>query len=910
MKARFLRLLRWRRVREEDLEAEIQSHLRMALQDRVERGEPVDQASRFIRCEFGNVGLVKEVTRDMWGWASLERFRQDVRYAGRVLRKSPIFTVVAVLSMALGVGANTAIFSVVDAVMLKSLPVRNPDQLVMIGDQNRCNSVSQGSGRADIFSYPFFERLQERNQIFTDLYASGRSAQLTVALANGQSISDAIEQKPRGRFVTGSYFTVLGVPALIGRTFTEAEVRVPGTSPVVVISYGYWERQFARNPRVIGQKLLVNGSKFTVVGVTPREFFGDIVGAPTDIWFPITMQAQANPGRDYLKRPDVSWLLIMGRRKPDVSLARAAAVVNVLAPQIFTELFKSIDSAEGLQQLLKSRVDVVSGARGFSRLRAQFSLPLIALMGMVGVVLLICCGNVANLQLARAVSRVREMGLRVAVGAGQMRLVRQLLTESLMLSLAGGAVGLLFAFWGSRLLVRLVSPTGALPLDVHLDARILLFTAAVSIVAGLLFGLAPAWNTTRLDVVSSLRASKFGQGDGFTRAFGKLLIVSQVVFSLMLLVAAGLFVTTLRNLENLDVGYARNGLLLVELDTRGGGYEDAQVNQLTRNLLERLKQIPGVRAVTVSENGLFSGTDSGTDAAVEGYTAARLADKLNSSDRVGPDYFQVVGTPVLQGRGIGPQDSENGPKVAVINATMARFYFSKTSPIGKHIFLGDGKDRVAVMIVGVVRDAKQRDLRKPASRRFYTAYLQHRSADPIDAMNFEIRTGMPSSRIAEAVRRKIRELNPNLPILSVESADGLVNDTLVQERMIATLSGFFGVLALTLAAIGLYGVMSYITARRTTEIGIRFALGAERSSVIRMVLKDTLRLVLLGLILGIFASTLTAELFAKALFGLSAFDPLTSIVAVCVITIAAGIAAYLPAWRASRVDPIVALRYE
>jgi predicted permease len=901
------RLFRTRLARERDLEQEIESHLRMAIGDHVERGEAADVASALARREFGNVGLVKEVTRDMWGWTSLERLQQDVGYAARVLRKSPAYACVAILSIALGVGANTAIFSVIDAVMLKSLPVQDPSQLVVVGDPTRVNSRSQGSGRVDIFSYPFYERFRGSNGVFSDVYGSGRSEQLDVALPDGQR-SSAANAVPRGRLVTGNFFSVLGVQALIGRTFTEQETRVPASAPVVVISYGYWERQFGRNPSIVGQHLIINRSPFTVVGVTPPDFFGDIVGAPTDIWIPVTMEAQANPGHDYLKAANVSWLLLMGRLKPGVSQQQAAARVKIVVPQILKDQFQSIDSPEGLRELIKQKVEVSSGAKGFSRLRVQFSLPLMALMGIVGLVLLICCSNVANLQLARAISRGREMGLRIAVGAGQARLVRQLLTESLLVAFAGGALALLLAWWGSALLVKLESQSSVMPIDIRLDARVLLFTALVSMAAGFIFGLVPAWKTTRLDVVSSLKTGKSGQADGFTRAFGKSLIVSQIVFSVMLMVLAGLFIRTLRNLESVDVGYNRGGLMLAGIDSTAGGYKDAQVNQVTRDIIERLQQIPGVRAVSVSENGLFSGTDSQTVTRIEGFTATKLADRGNSSDRVGPNYFQVVGTPVLEGRGIGPEDTETAPKVAVINDKMAHFYFPKSDPIGRHIF--DDEDRVAYTIVGVVRDVKQKGLREATPRRYYMAYLQHPAIDPIDAINFEIRTSPGAGNITEAVRRTIKAFNPSLPILSIKSADDLIESELTQERVIAKLSGFFGALALTLAAIGLYGVMSYNTARQTMEIGIRFALGAPRSSVMGMVLKDTLRLVAAGLAIGIAASTLIARLFASGLFGLAAFDPLTSISAACVITIAAAIAVYLPAWRASRVDPMVALRQE
>ncbi len=904
----FATFFRWRRSREADLEDEIQSHLRMAVRDRMDRGVSAADASGSAKREFGNVGLVKEVTRQMWGWTSVERLLQDVRYAGRVLRKNRGFTAVAVLSVALGVGANTAIFTVIDAVMLKSLPVRNPNELVIVGNPTWTSGVSAGGPLIDEFSYPFYERFRQENRVFRDVYATGRCEQLNILFPDASS-TGSTEQKPRGRFVTGNFFSVLGVPAAMGRTFTEKEVAAPGSDPVVVISYGYWERQFAREPTIIGRKVNVNGSGFTIIGVTPRSFFGDIVGAPADLWFPVTMQAQANPGHDYLKDKQTSWLLLMGRLKPGVSLAQANAAVNVTATHIFSDLYKN-ESPESLRRLLKEKFSVSSGARGFSRLRVGFSLPLLTLMGIVGLILLICCGNVANLQLARAVSRTREMGLRMAVGAGRARIVRQLLTESLALSLGGGAAGLLLAFWGSRVLVRLVSQAAPVRLDLQLDSRVLLFTFLLSLFAGLLFGLTPAWNTTRLDVVSSLKESKSGQPDGFSRAFGKLLIVSQIVLSLVLLVGAGLFIRTLQNLEKVDVGYARNGLLLVELDPRGGGYSDAKVNQATRQLTERLQRIPGVQEITFSENGLFSGTESDSSVDVEGYTPPTPQDKEDAYDRIGPGYFTTIGALLIQGRGIGVQDTEQTAKVTVINEKMARFYFPRTNPIGHHIFEGTGKDRIAFTIVGVVRDVKQSALREPASRRFYKAFLQHADSDPIEVINFEIRTAMPSSDISAEVRRAIRDFNSSLPISKIETADALIDDTLIQEHLIAKLSAFFGILALVLAAIGLYGVMSYMTARRTMEIGIRFALGAAKTTVMSMVLKDTLQLVAIGLAIGILASALTAKLFAKSLFGLSAFDPLTSILAACVITVAAGIAAYLPAWRAARVDPLIALRYE
>ncbi len=900
------RKLSGRRAREEDLEEEIQSHLRMAAQDRVRQGEGAEQSARSVRAEFGNVGLVKEVTREMWGWTSLETLTQDLRYAARVLRKSPGFAVVAIMSMGLGIGANTAIFSLVDALLLRPLPVQNPGELMTIGNPARTGGVSDGGGRADLFSYPFCEQFRQTNSVFSDVYATGRSEQLNVAV-DGADAAQA--GRVRARFVTGNFFRVLGVSPFIGRTFTEDEIRTEGSAPVIVISYGYWERQFARNPGVVGRKITINGSSFTIIGVTPRNFFGDVVGVLYDMWFPITMQSAANPGRDYLRDRKVSWLLMMGRRKPGISPRQAEAAVNVTGAQIFRELYKGDETPEQLRGLLRQRIQVSSGAKGFSRLREESSVPLIILMGIVGVILLICCANVANLQLARALNRGREMGLRLAVGAGGARLMRQLLTESLALACVGGLVGLLFAFWGSHMLLRLISPEGPLPLRTELNGSVLSFTAGVAILSGLLFGLAPALRTTRFDLVSSLKESRAGQQpDGFSQAFGKMLVISQIVLSVTLLVFAGLFLNTLRNLRNLDVGYAREGLLLAEVDPRTGGYTDAQVNGMSMELKGRLEQIPGVEAVTFSANGLFSGTYEESTPEVEGFTPRKEADKNNDNDQVGPRYFEVVGTRISAGRGIGARDNERSPKVAVINENMARFYFGNASPIGKHLYDIVGKDRITWTIVGVVRDAKDRDLRQPTPRRFYLSYLQR--VEPISFINFEVRTHTSPQDLTTAVRRTIAAFNRNLPIVSMESADALVDDQLVAERLVAKLSGFFGLLALLLGAIGLYGVMAYMTARRTAEIGIRLALGAERSAVIRMVLNETWPLVAIGIIVGVIVSTALARAIQKSLFGLSPFDPATTIAAVAVISIAALIAAYIPARRASRVDPLIALRYE
>ncbi len=896
--------------RDLDLDQEIQAHFEMAVRDRIERGESPREAASSARREFGNRTLITEVTRGMWGWTAVERLLQDLRYTVRTLRKSPGFAAVAILSIALGIGANTAIFSLIDAVMLKALAVPSPNQLVIVGDPTRTGGRSVGGGRPDLFAYPFFELFRAQQRVFSDVYASGRCEHLDVSLANGSRVGTD-EDRIRGRFVTGNFFSVLGVHPFIGREFTEYEVRTPGSAPVIVVSHGFCQRTLGQDRGAVGQTLVINGYAFTVIGVMPSDFSGDIIGAPTDIWFPITMQAQANPGHDYLKDPMASWLLLMGRLKPGVSLPLARASVQVLGHGIFKDLYTGKNSAEDLRDLLGKEIEVTPGGKGFSRVRHDFATPLLILMGIVGLVLLICCANVANVQLARGVARGREIGLRLAVGAGRARLVRQLLAESLFISILGASLGLLLAVWGSHLLVRLAFDIGPLPLDIHLDRMVLLFTAGTAIFAGLLFGLAPAFQATRLDLISSLRENK-GQPRPFAKGFGKSLIILQIVFSLVLLVSAGLFIRTLQKLEKLDLGYSRNGLVLANLDFKTAGYIDKRMNQLTLALLEKIREIPGIEAVSASENGLFSGTDSETNTEIEGFVGHSYADKSNHYDRVGPNYFNTIGTRIISGRGIGAQDVENAPRVAAVNENMAQFYFPHENPVGRHLFDTDpdGKRRAAMTIVGVVRDVKQSHLRQPAPRRFYTPLLQHDADNPIDELNLEIRTRTPSPSMLASVRRAIKTVDPKLPILDLKSANDLIGDELQEEKLVARLSSSFGLLAVLLAAIGLYGVMSYLTVRRTAEIGVRMALGARRPVVMIMVLRETFRLVIIGLIVGIAVSFLFARLLRNELFDLSPFDPVSIFSAAAVIMIAATLATYLPARRASKIDPMIALRYE
>jgi predicted permease len=871
----------FRRKRDQDLDDEISSHLRMAAAD---LGE--DTARR----EFGNIALVKEVTREMWGFASLEALIQDLRFALRVLWKNPGYTLVAVLSLALGIGANTAIFSLIDSIMLKSLPVHNPGELISLGDPAAVGWVSGGHiGDGRIFSYPFYERFRDRNGVFTGVYATGPSGRLNL---------DASAEHPLARFVSDNYFSVLGVTPLLGRTFTKGE------QTAVVISYAYWDRHFQRAPDAIGSRQRINGASFTIVGVTPRDFFGDIVGYQSDMWFPIEAQPLASHGLNYLNDPNTQWLLLMGRLKRGVSLAQATAVSNAVGIRILQEQGSSA-SPDDLKALTAKRIAVRPAAAGFSRIRGSFSQPLLILMALVALILLICCTNVANLQLARATARAREIGLRLAIGASRPRLLRQLMTESLVLAVLGGSAGLFVATLVGHLLLQLVARGNRLPIDFHLEWTTLLFTGALSIGASLFFGLAPALHATGTSVASNLKESRSGRHVGGTQRLERGLVVFQIVLSWVLLFGSGLFIRTLQNLETSDVGYRRDRLIIAELDPRASGYEKEKLIQLGARLLDKLGSTPGIGKATISENGLFSGTDSMSGVMVQGFTPRSDDDKVSHSDRVGPGYFETIGTAILAGRGIEERDMGDAPRVAVLNESMARFYFPNTNPIGGRISADDGQTWIPV--VGVVRDAKQSGVRDVAVRRFYSQFAFSKD-DAIGSLKLEIRVPGSTALAEQLIRREIKSVDPNVEIESISPVKTLIDDELLQERLIAKLSSAFSLLALILASIGLYGVMSYMTQRRTVEVGIRMALGASQSNVVGIVLKETLLLTMTGLAIGVVVAAFLGRLVSGTLYGVAAFDPLTAVLASACIFAAGFLASWLPARRASRIDPMVALR--
>ena len=840
----------------------------------------------------------------------------DLRYAARLMRQNWGLTVIAVLSLALGIGANTAIFSLVNAVLLRSLPVKNPEQLVLLTDPaSSGTSIGIQTGVRTLLAYPEFERIRDRNKSLAGIFAAESETDQIDIEVGGASQSAAKEQV-RTKMVSGGYFNVLGVQPILGRVFSRDEDRAFDARPYAVISYDFWKRRFALDPAVLGTSLKVYRTAFTIIGVAPQGFFGETVGASPDIWFPLTMQHEVFPGRDFLRHKPgavekIMWLQVMGRIRPGVSEKQAQAELNGLFQQILAE--DAVGTPASQHDIRNQRIEIRRGAAGASSLRSKFSEPLLVLFVVVGLVLLIACANVANLLLARATARQKEIGIRLALGAGRWRLVRQLITESVLLGLLGGALGVLFAWWADALLLVMVSTdTATIPLDVSPDARLLLFTAGVSLVTGVLFGLAPALRATKVDLNPVLKESARGLASTGGRVrglpLGKLLVSAQVALSIVLLIGAGLFVRSLSNLSSVKLGYDPDRLLLIFLDPTPSGYKGPAVANLYEELLRRIRALPGVRAASLSQNGLFSGSESGDMISVEGYTSKDRRNLNARFDQIAPRYFETVGIPLVAGRDFGPQDSGNAPHVCIINETMAKFYFHDQNPIGRHITDEFPDTRTQFEIVGVVKDAKYNNVREKTPRRFYIPFFNG-MGDPNFA-RLEVRTFADPAAVATMVRKEVQNVDSTLTLGEVHTMGELVNNSLVQDRLIGRLSSFFGVLALLLASIGLYGVMSFAITRRTSEIGLRVALGAGQRAVVWMVLRESLVMVVVGVAIGVPAALAMSRIVESRLYGLAVADPAVIAISAAVLLSVAGVAAIVPAIRAAHVDPVVALRYE
>ena len=898
-------LFRRRRLRDR-VDEELRFHLEMRASQLIAGGVSREVASRHAIQLFGNPSVIRERTLDARRYGSMERLFSDIAYAARGLRSAPGFTTVAVASLALGIGANAAIFSLIDRVMLRLLPVESPHELVVF------NSAQ---------SYPRYQFFRDNSRhLFDDVLGFANVSQ--VAVDGNEDPASYLE----GRLVTGNYFSVLGVKPRLGRLITSDDDRDAGAHPVIVISHAFWQRRFNGNPAVLEQSMrlspgtLSSGagtggfeptnhspvqrvSQFRIIGVAPAGFSGETVGQHPDFWVPIMMQEHFMPGRPWLKRATASWIRAMARLKPGISLEQARAGGTVLLRQALTQERGTEITADDRRSINAANLALTTGDKGFGQLRGQFSQPLTVLMVMVTVVLLIACANLANLLLARGSARRREISIRMAIGAGRSRVIRQLLTESVLLALIGGVVALAVAWAGSGALFSTVAETNSsLRLDLKPDLRTFGFTAAVSFATALLFGLVPAIRATRVDVSTALKESGRSAFGGWK--IGRALVAVQVTLSVILLMGTGLFTRTLYNMKAQDLGYQPEDVILMRVDPISAGYVKDDIGRVCVRLLERVRAIPGVTAATFSENGLFSGTESGTEVTIEGFKPASRADSVVRFDQVGPGYFTNVGIPLLLGRDFTEADNERAPRVVVINERMARFYFPNQNPLGKMI----SSDDVAATVIGVSTDARDHGLRAEVYRRMYVSYLQ-----PIDGLttaNFEVRTTVPPAQMTPVLRSAVREIAPSMPVLSIKALTRLIDESLIQERLIARLSVLFGVVAVVLASVGLYGVLAYSVVRRTNEIGIRMAIGAFPRSIVWMVLRETLLLVAVGIVFGIPIALALTRFVSSLLFGLNPTDAVTIAGVVLLMVLIAIAAATAPARRAARVDPLSALRCE
>jgi putative ABC transport system permease protein len=863
-----------------ELDEEMRFHLEM-------KGQAAGHYA--ARLQFGNPTLLKEISREMWRWNSIERLLQDVRYALRMIRRSPGLSTVAILSLALGIGANTAIFSLVDTVMLRMLPVKDPQHLKLV-----VKRVPGGTGRA--FSYPAFALFRDHNDVLSGLIAFGPPQR--VRMTSGPAASE-FEQISRS-FVSGEFFSVLGVNAILGRTFTAEEDKVPGADPFAVLSYDYWKGRFALDPSVIGKHIVVDELPVTIIGVSQPGFAGVQPGYHTDLWLPAMMMTKGcvtNPGCQIFG--------ILTRLKPGVTSQRAQAELEVLHRQHLQERAARIPNEHARTTFLSQKIGLADGGNGLSSLGTLFSKPLLVLAAVVGVVLLIACANVANLLLARAAARRKEIAVRLALGAGRVRLTRQLLTESSVLASMGGVLGLAFAYLGSRILIAFVArPGGIVALDPKPDLRALAFTAVVSIVSGLLFGIVPALRATRASLAPALKqnAKSTGAEDGRS-AIGRILVISQVALSLVLLIGAGLFVRSLENLRSLDTGFNRQNVLMFGLSVPRS-YKPPQMAAIGKRVLEQVQTLPGVILTGSAAPEPLSGGTWDDIISVEGYAARPQEDLDVNLMRVSRRFFETMGTALLAGRTFESQDTETSPRVALVNEGMARRFFGSASPVGKH--LNCSSCGGPAEIIGVVGDSKLISLREetPATAFFLADQILGSSG------GFVVRTAADPTVLASAVREMLKNIDRNVLLERPRTLSSQLDEVLIQERMIAKLSGFFGVLALLLASIGLYGVMSYAVVRRTNEIGIRMALGAATGDVLRQILRETLFLVVTGIVLGTAAALSLTRLVKAMLFGLTPNDPVTIAFGTLLLLAVALMAGYLPARRAARVDPLVALRYE
>jgi predicted permease len=909
---------RARRAREVD--DELAFHLETRVERLVAAGMRPEDARRAALQQFGDVEIVRrscamldeELARRARRANLASDMAQDLAFAARTFRRNAGFTALVVGALGVGIGANTAMFTLVDAVLLQALPVAHPEQLVAIGDPTRVATFTTGGPRSDVLSEPIYRDVRDGNHVFSGVLASGKTGRLDamIGTASGEP------EHPSGRFVSANYFTVLGVKAAVGRVFEPDEDAVAATSPVITISYGYWTRRFHNDRSVIGSPILLDGVKMTVVGVADRSFTGEIVGQAPDMWIPLGMRdvlqaSQPGQARAIGERA-TTWLLLIGRLRQGAAFSQASQEVRALIERSIT----THTTASGAAAFRSGgpKYFVTPGAKGFSRVRMAFAAPLMTLLAGVALLMCIICGNIATLLLARAAVRGREMAVRLALGAGRARLLRQLFTESALLAALGVTAGLALAAAGSRGLLTLAASSTPVSLDLRMDGRVLAFAIASSVVCVALFGLAPALRASRADLAAEIRVgagsiARNSMGRSGRLPIGALLIAGQVALSIVLLVGAGILTRSLTALEHTDLGADRDHLVVADVDFASRGYEGERLAALVHSIRDRLAALPDAAAVAYSANGIFAGGDSQTTIEVPGFEAHSLADTSVSLDLASPGYAHAIGGRILAGRDLEGSDEGRPPRIALVNETLAKLYFPRGDAVGKYLYFGP---TMPVRIVGVMKDVRDHQLTGELPKRVYFPYVHtdHGGAelDQPDRLRFEVRTKGDPAAAVQAIRRAILSVDPSLPIDGLQPLSKLVWQSVTVDRLLMQLASGFGLFALGLATIGLYGVLSYSIARRTTELGLRVALGARREDIVRMVLGDAMRVVAAGVICGIPLAVALMRLVRAQLHGVDWADPASIALSIGVLTAGAMAAVVGPALRASRMPPIIALR--